>query len=357
MSGIQKIVSGGQTGADRAALDFAINHGILHGGWCPKGRLAEDGPIDRRYKLQVTPSSDYVQRTEWNARDSDGTVVFSIAALLTGGSKETVDLARQHRKPVLHLWRDGGLSSPEQALRRFIRDNDIRVLNVAGPRASKEPEVAAFVTQVLEEALRSSGENCASGAPSAEREGVEQPTLETARLMLRPFTQNDASTVARLAGRREIADTTISIPHPYSEPQARDWITRHIEGRSQGKAVVFAVVTETDRQLVGAVGLRGIDQEHGQAEMWVWIGVECWRRGYATEATQALLQYGFETLRLNRIYAHHMLRNPASGRVLQKIGMKKEGILRERVRKWGVCEDVAILSIIRKEWPGRERSS
>ena len=100
--------------------------------------------------MKETPSSNYVQRTEWNTRDSDGTVVFSIAAALSGGSEKTVDMARQQHKPVLHLWRDGGLSSPEQALRRFIRDNDITVLNVAGPRASKEPEVAAFVTQVLE---------------------------------------------------------------------------------------------------------------------------------------------------------------------------------------------------------------
>lgn len=80
-----KILSGGQTGTDRAALDWAIAHGIPHGGWCPKGRKAEDGPIDGRYQLQETPSSSYVERTEWNVRDSDGTVVFSIAAVLTGG--------------------------------------------------------------------------------------------------------------------------------------------------------------------------------------------------------------------------------------------------------------------------------
>jgi hypothetical protein len=73
---VQKIVSGGQTGADRAALEWAVEHNIPYGGWCPKGRLAEDGPIDLRYQLQETPSSSYPQRTEWNARDSDGTVTF-----------------------------------------------------------------------------------------------------------------------------------------------------------------------------------------------------------------------------------------------------------------------------------------
>ena len=105
---VDRIISGGQTGADRAALDWAIAHGVPHGGWCPKGRKAEDGPIDARYKLVETTSSDYLQRTEWNVRDSDGTVVFSIATMLTGGSKKTVDLARKHRKPVLHLSRNGG---------------------------------------------------------------------------------------------------------------------------------------------------------------------------------------------------------------------------------------------------------
>lgn len=102
--------------------------------------------------------------------------------------------------------------------------------------------------------------------------------------------------------------------------------------------------------MVGTAGLREIDQEQGQAEMGFWISMDLWVRGYATEAANALLQFGFETPKLNRIYAHHMLRNPASGRVLQKIGMKQEGVLRERVRKWDVFEDVAILSIIRKEW-------
>jgi predicted Rossmann-fold nucleotide-binding protein len=81
-----KIISGGQTGADRAALDFAIKHGMPHGGWCPQGRIAEDGPIDAKYQLHETPSADYVQRTEWNVRDSDGTVIFSVGKELSGCS-------------------------------------------------------------------------------------------------------------------------------------------------------------------------------------------------------------------------------------------------------------------------------
>jgi len=146
---IAKLFSGGQTGADRAALDWAIEHGIQHGGWCPNGRLAEDGPIDARYTLKETPGTEYDQRTEWNARDSDGTVVFSIKETLTAGSKQTIEFAQQHGKPVLHLFRNGGPTSPELALRHFILDHDIKVLNVAGPRASHESEVGAFVKEVL----------------------------------------------------------------------------------------------------------------------------------------------------------------------------------------------------------------
>jgi hypothetical protein len=148
-----KIVSGGQTGADRAALDFAIKHGFEHGGWCPKGRFAEDGPLADRYALQETPTQAYPQRTEWNVRDSDGTVVLTIATSLSGGSRQTYLLAKKYKKPVLHLSREGGPASPEKDLRLFIRKHRIRVLNVAGPRASEEPEVAAFVKEVLKRAL------------------------------------------------------------------------------------------------------------------------------------------------------------------------------------------------------------
>jgi hypothetical protein len=150
------LVSGGQKGADFGALDFAIERGIPHGGWCPHCRKSEDGPIGPRYQLKATPSAGYVQRTKWNVRDNDGTVVFSIAPVLTGGSKKTIELAHKHRKPVIHIARDGGPTSPAQALLRFIQDNKIKVLNVAGPRASKEPEVATFVREVLHQALADS---------------------------------------------------------------------------------------------------------------------------------------------------------------------------------------------------------
>jgi hypothetical protein len=146
---IEKFVSGGQTGADRAALDFAIEHGIPHGGWCPKGRKAEDGSIDWRYDLKETPSADNTQRTEWNVRDSDGTVIFSFGPTLIGGSKEAAEFAQKHRKPCLHLSAALHGDRAPEVLRRFIEEHHIKTLNVAGPRASKEPMVGEVVKAVL----------------------------------------------------------------------------------------------------------------------------------------------------------------------------------------------------------------
>jgi hypothetical protein len=151
-SAIHKIVSGGQTGADLAALDFALAHGIPHGGWCPKGRKTEAGPLDAKYQLVETPSDNYLQRTEWNVSDSDGTAIISIAANLTGGSKRTTELARKHKKPCVHISKARHGDAAE-SLRRFIEKHGIKILNVAGSRASKEPEVAAFVREVLERAF------------------------------------------------------------------------------------------------------------------------------------------------------------------------------------------------------------
>lgn len=147
---VQRIVSGGQTGVDRAALDFAREHGLPHGGWCPRGRRAEDGEIDSGYELRETPEAKYLQRTEWNVRDSDGTVIFTAARELTGGSNRTRELALALGKPCLHLSRDADAKTAPAKLREFLRRHDIKTLNVAGPRLSTEPAARAFATQVLE---------------------------------------------------------------------------------------------------------------------------------------------------------------------------------------------------------------
>jgi Circularly permutated YpsA SLOG family len=146
------IVSGGQTGADRAGLDFAIYNNIPHRGWCPKGRKAEDGKISIQYQLQETPSADYLQRTEWNARDSDGTVIFTMGKELTGGSKRTAEFASKHGKPMMHLYPGAGYGI-EKLLVEFVSQNSILTLNVAGTRGSKEPEVYRFALETLQAAF------------------------------------------------------------------------------------------------------------------------------------------------------------------------------------------------------------
>jgi hypothetical protein len=150
------IISGGQTGADRAALDFAIANGFAQGGWCPRHRRAEDGEIPPRYSLQETPSTRYSQRTEWNVRDSDATVVFSIKSRLTGGTRLTYELAQRLNKPVLLLSRAENAETAAGQLRTFVEQHRVRVLNVAGPRVSQEPEISAFVAAVLASSLAES---------------------------------------------------------------------------------------------------------------------------------------------------------------------------------------------------------
>ena len=153
MGSVIKIVSGGQTGADRAALDWALACGMDHGGWCPLGRRSESGPIPAAYQLRESPSSNFLQRTEWNVRDTDATVVFTLAPFPSGGSYRTLEFARAHGKPCLHLSHTRDADRSPDLLRQFIDRHQIKTLNVAGPRASKEPNIAAFVHQVLSAAV------------------------------------------------------------------------------------------------------------------------------------------------------------------------------------------------------------
>lgn len=151
---IENLISGGQTGADIAALDVALKHDFPHGGWCPKGRRSEDGPIPARYNVFETPSTSYLQRTERNVKDSDGTVVFTLAAKVTGGSLRTIEFARKHEKPCIHIASRGGFfDDPALRLQKFVAEHGIKRLNVAGTRESKEPGIHRWVMRVLEDAF------------------------------------------------------------------------------------------------------------------------------------------------------------------------------------------------------------
>jgi len=146
---IQRIISGGQTGADRAALDFAIKNNHPYGGWVPKGRKTEDGTLPEKYHLQEMLTGQYSKRTEKNILDADGTLILSHGPL-TGGSALTCELAKQHKKPWIHL--DLKMTEcPEAArmIREWIGRNNVKVLNVAGPRASKDPLIYKATLDVL----------------------------------------------------------------------------------------------------------------------------------------------------------------------------------------------------------------
>jgi RimJ/RimL family protein N-acetyltransferase len=181
---------------------------------------------------------------------------------------------------------------------------------------------------------------------------MQQPTLETSRLTLRPFRSSDASDVQRLAGAREVADTTLHIPHPYPDGAANAWIETHAEQWSAQRGVVFAITSRTTGELIGAIALI-LEMAVTQAEIGYWIGVDHWRRGYCTEAATAVAQFGFDSLALHRLHSRHFLRNPASGRVMQKLGMRQEGLQRAAMRRWDAFEDVVLYAILADEWSAR----
>ena len=150
---LKKIVSGGQTGADRAALDFAIRHAIPHGGWVPKGRRAEDGRLPERYLLKETLSAKYPKRTEQNVIDSDGTLIVS-HGILTEGSANTEAMAIKHGRPRLHLDMNRlTLQEASRMLRSWITEHQIGVLNIAGPRQSNDPAIYETTIELLEKAF------------------------------------------------------------------------------------------------------------------------------------------------------------------------------------------------------------
>ncbi len=143
---VERIVSGGQTGVDRAALDVALHLDIPHGGWCPRQRLAEDGPIPARYHLTETESTDYAIRTEKNVIDSDGTLVLH-GGQVSGGTWLTCELARRHRRPLLQI--NLHAPAPVADVRHWITAHGIQRLNIAGPRESSCPGIGRQAERYL----------------------------------------------------------------------------------------------------------------------------------------------------------------------------------------------------------------
>lgn len=171
------------------------------------------------------------------------------------------------------------------------------------------------------------------------------PEIETSRLKLRPYREADIPDLVRLAGAREVAATTLRIAHPYTEQHAKEFLRM---AEDDDKAW-FAITLSDSGQFCGGVGLR-IEPEHSRAEVGYWVGVPFWGNGYATEAAQAAVRYGFEDLRLRRISAAVSKGNAASEKILQKLGMRHEGCMREHQCKWGKFMDVELYGILRAEW-------
>ncbi len=179
------------------------------------------------------------------------------------------------------------------------------------------------------------------------------PILETPRLLLRPFTLSDAPAVQRLAGDAAVADTTLNLPHPYPDGAAEAWIATHGPQHEAGEADTFAIVRRDDGALLGAISLLHT-RRFNRAELGYWVGRPYWGQGICTAAGQAVLRYAFRDLGLRRVHAIHLARNPASGRVMQKLGMTREGLLRQHARKGEQYEDLVVYGLLREEW---ERAS
>jgi RimJ/RimL family protein N-acetyltransferase len=175
--------------------------------------------------------------------------------------------------------------------------------------------------------------------------------LQTERLILRLHAPSDIPALMPLIGAREVAATTLRIPYPYTEADAQDFISGTQEELLSGSGLRLGIVLRESDTLCGGVGLR-IESDHRRAELGYWIGVPYWGKGYATEAARAMVQYGFETLQLHRIFASHFANNSASARVLRKIGMHHEGSQRGHILKWGEFLDIEMYGMVASDVDG-----
>ncbi len=177
----------------------------------------------------------------------------------------------------------------------------------------------------------------------------ENIEISTQRLYLRRLREEDGADLVRILSAKEISDTTSSIPHPYTIENAREFLLRQEKSFKEGSAIVLGIFNRSNQEFIGNTGLHRIDS-HKVGELGYAIGVPYWNRGYATEAARAIMEFGFRNLNLRKIAAKYYAHNAASGRVMQKIGLKKEGCLREEWIKNGRVCDVILYGLLRQEW-------
>ncbi|WP_261134810.1 GNAT family N-acetyltransferase [Bacillus sp. Marseille-Q3570] len=174
---------------------------------------------------------------------------------------------------------------------------------------------------------------------------VRNKTLITERLVLRLFQNSDADAVTTLCNNYNIFKNTLYLPYPYSKEDALSWIEHHLDNFNDNKSYEFAITDKGSGKLYGAIALTN-NQKFNNGEIAYWIGEEFWGNGYATEAAQAIIQFAFDEKQYHKIFARYFNSNPASGRVMQKLGMKEEGVLIDHVRKEDHYVDLVYCGII-----------
>ena len=178
---------------------------------------------------------------------------------------------------------------------------------------------------------------------------MNQPTLTTERLLLRPFNLLAAQRVQELAGDKRIADTPLLIPHPYPGGAAEEWISSHSANAECGNEFVFAIILKEKKDLIGAIGA-AVNKKFNNAELGYWIGVPYWNNGFVSEALSAVIKFAFMDLQLNKVHAHHMDFNEASGKAMIKNGMQKEGRFRKHIFKNNEFHDAVFYGILREDY-------
>ncbi|MDT8860295.1 GNAT family N-acetyltransferase [Alkalihalobacillus sp. MEB130] len=173
--------------------------------------------------------------------------------------------------------------------------------------------------------------------------------LQTERLFLRPITTHDSVRIEELAGDFDVAKSTLNIPHPYPEGSSIQFIESILSAERNNNIIMFGITEKELNLLIGLINLN-LSKSYNRGELAYWVGKQYWGRGYGTEATKALLEYGFNYLNLNKIFAASFTSNPGSWRILEKVGLKYEGTLRQHVARFGQFYDLAYYGLLKEEF-------
>ena len=179
------------------------------------------------------------------------------------------------------------------------------------------------------------------------------PVLETQRLCLRKPRAADIPRIVQFADNEKIYEMTMNMPHPYNEEAAIAWINMANEGLKDDSHFIFAIAQKPDDELIGGIGLK-VNNRFNRAELGFWLGEPFWNSGFMSEATRAIIRFGFEELDLHKIFAHHMTKNPASGQVMKKNGMRKEGLLEDHVLKDDTHQSLVVYGITKSAFQAQQ---